>query len=105
MFSCGLGPWCGDSWSFVAVALYRDAPDSEELDPTVAYLPAGQVATYQGVHVEFGVSFLQPADDPPEREVVDIAEGMFDDPVLEVHAPATQHRVETAQQVSQGSMQ
>lgn len=64
--------WGGDLGAPVAVALDGDRLWPEHLGPTVASSPAGEVATDQGVLVQFRVSFPEPAEDPPEGEVVDI---------------------------------
>jgi hypothetical protein len=57
-----------------------------------------------GAHADAGVSFLEPADDPPEGEVVQIAEGAFRHAVAEVGAPTSDQRVEPAQQVGECAM-
>lgn len=98
-------PGCGDTCSAIPVAGHGDLLASEELDSVVADLPGWQVATHQGAHPQFRVSLLQPAHDSPEGEVIDVAaEEVFHDTVLEVCAPPGQHRVESAQQVSECSM-
>ena len=56
------------------------------------------------MHAQPEVPFLQPADDPPEGEEVDVAEGAFAHPVTEVVAPSPQHRVQPAEQVCKRSM-
>jgi len=53
-------------------------PAAVELHPFGAYFPSGNVAPDEGAHVQFGVTFLQPAHDPPKREVIeakDFADG------------------------------
>jgi hypothetical protein len=50
------------------------------------------------------MAFLQPADDPPEGEVIDIGEGPLGYPVLEVGAPAPDRRVEPTQEVRERAM-
>src|SRR5699024_8115817 len=93
-----------DAGSSVAVAGHWDLPGAEELDPLGADLPPGQMPTHEGAHVQLGVSLLQPADNPPEGEAVDIAEEVFDDAVLEVGAPSSQRRGKAAEQVGECSM-
>ena len=97
-------PWCGDAGSSIPVAGHCDLLATEELDSLVADLPAGQMTTYQGAHIQFRVSLLQPTDDPPEGEMIDIAEEVFHDAVLTICAPAPQRRVQAAQQVCERSM-
>src|SRR5215207_5787366 len=97
-------PWGRDTGSSVAVASHRDLPGAEELDPAGADPPAGEVTPDQGAHTDAGVSFLQPADDPPEGEMVEIAEGALRHAVAEVGAPTSDHRVEPAQQVGERAM-
>ena len=65
----------------------------EQLDLPDANLPTGQEAPDQGVHVQADVPFTEPTDDPPEGEVIDIAEGPRGHAVPEVGAPAPQYRV------------
>ncbi len=86
------------------VALDGDRVGPEHLDPSVADPPSGEVAADQGVHVQSDVSLLQPADDPPEGEVVDVVEGPRRDAVTEVVAPSPQRRVQPAEQVGERSM-
>src|SRR3954471_9519667 len=100
----GTRPGVRDPGSSVAVAGHDDLPGAEELDPAVGDPPSRQVPADQGAHTEAGVTFLQPADDAPEGEVVEVAEGAFRHSVLEVGAPSSDHRVQPAQQVSEGAM-
>ena len=79
-------------------------PAAVELDPFGAYFPSGKMTPDEGAHVQFGVTFLQPAHDPPKREVIEVGEEAFGYPVLKVGAPAPQHRVQPAQQVCQRLM-
>ena len=77
--SRGSGFWCP-----VAVSLDGDRSWPEHLNPSVADLPTGEIGANQGVHVQPEVPLPQPDDDPPEGEVVDVAEGAFAHPVTEV---------------------
>ena len=70
-------PWCGDLRSSIPVARYRVLPAAIELDPFGAYFPTGNMTPDEGAHVQFGVTFLQPAHDPPEGEVIEIGEEPF----------------------------
>src|SRR5438034_8713522 len=54
----------------VAVALDVDLVGPEHLDPFVADPPARQVAADHGAHAQPRVALAEPADDPPEGEVV-----------------------------------
>ncbi len=83
------GPAIRDASSSVAVPGHGDRGCAEELDTVRRNVPPGQVAADHGVHVEFGVAFLQPADDAPEGEVIDVGEGPLGYPMLEVRAPAS----------------
>ena len=56
------------------------------------------------MHVQPDVSLPEPADDPPEGEVIDVVEGPGRHAVTEVVAPAPQYRVQPAQQVFERSM-
>ena len=38
-------------------------------------LPPREKASHQGVHVQPEMPFAEPTDDPPEGEVIDVAEG------------------------------
>jgi hypothetical protein len=79
-------------------------PASVELDPFGAEFPSGSMAPDEGAHVQPGVTFPQPANDPPEREVIEVGEETLGYPVLKVGAPAPKYRVQPAQQVCQCSM-
>jgi len=76
----------------------------EHLEVSGADLPARKAPPDQGVHVYPDVSFAQPVDDPPQGEVVDLAERARGHAVAEVVAPAPQRRVQAAQQVSERSV-
>ena len=58
----------------------------------------------RGVHVQSEVPLAEPADDSPEGEVVDVAEGPLRHAVPEVRAPAPQDRIDAAQQVCERPM-
>jgi hypothetical protein len=61
-------------------------------------------AAGQGVPVQPGVPFAEPARDPPEGVVIEVAEGPRGHTVAEIVAPAPQNRVEPAQQVCERSV-
>jgi hypothetical protein len=86
------------------VAHHGDLFGAEHLDVLGADLPTGKEAPDQGVHVQPDVSIAQPAHDPPEGVVIEVAEGARGHAVAEVVAPAPQHRVEPAQQVCERSV-
>jgi len=58
----------------------------------------------QGAPVEPRVPLAEPAHDPPEGEVIEIAERPEGHAVAEVGAPAPQHRVEPEEQGGERAM-
>ena len=94
----------GDAGSPVAVAGHGDPAGSEELDSVVPDAPPGQEPVVDGVLVQAGVALVEPAEYSPEGEVVDVAERALGDPVLEIGAPASDRRVESAQEVGECPM-
>lgn len=94
----------GDAGSPVAVAGHGDPAGSEELDSVVPDAPPGQEPAVDGVLVQAGVALVEPAEYSPEGEVVDVAERALGDPVLEIGAPASDRRVESAQEVGECPM-
>ncbi len=56
------------------------------------------------MHVQPDVSFAEPADDPPEGVVIDVAECPRGHPVAEVVTPSPQRRVQPTQQVTERSV-
>src|SRR5699024_7410203 len=103
---CGrcAGPGREDLRSSIAVSGHRDLPRAKALDPAITDLPSGQVTTDQGVHVQPGMTLLQPAHDPPESEPIQVGERRLGNPVLKVGAPTPQRRVQPAQQASESAM-
>jgi hypothetical protein len=75
------------------VAHHGDLFGAEHLDVLGADLPTGKEAPDQGVHVQPDVSIAQPAHDPPEGVVIEVAEGPRGHAVAEVVAPAPQCRL------------
>jgi len=72
---CGWArPWCRDACGPVVVAHDGDRCGAKHLDVLGADLPTGKEAPYQGVHVQPQVPFAQPAHDPPEGAVIEVAE-------------------------------
>lgn len=66
---------CRDVGASLAVTLDGDRVGAEHLDAAFVDPPSAKVAADHGVLVQSDVSFAEPADDPPEGEVIDLAEG------------------------------
>src|SRR3979490_1874493 len=80
-------PWCRDVLAAIAVTAHRDRRRSEHLCTTLGRLPSRQVAPTERLPGQPGVALAQPADDPPEGKVIDVAERAFGHAVLEVGTP------------------
>src|SRR6266536_685720 len=92
-------PRCRDPLASVAVADDPHAPRVVEREPGAGRPPAGEVAASQPAPVRLRVFPSQPTDHPPPGVGVEVAEGLRGNAVLEVGAPAPQHRVEPGEEL------
>src|SRR5690606_37966326 len=98
---CSVRPWCGDASSPVPVAVNCDSPGPEELCAAVANLPVGEKTAAYGSPVQSDVPLANPGYDPPEGVMVEVTEYTLGNTMPEVVTPAPEHRVESAQEVSE----